>query len=650
METKVDTSSILRSSNGAALAARPSQTLVSALPRPIGKRKRANVYPKVAEARQIFRGLAFYFFPNNDVSPARRMRIHKALEYGALWIKDWAQGISHVIVDRDLTYAQLLAWLKFDAMPAEVIVVDELYPADCITYRFLVDPKQFPYRVQGQPDEKPEKPCSSTDFPSTDSSLQLKPPRKDTLRQEPRSPSRTEDSNNEPRAEYQEQTQDYQLDAEEFVAELDKPRPSSTVDRRDSFDEVIREAKSLEHLPLDDEDEDAAEGCEDVGSDSQDSSSSPIPTKRPRRTGNSSRQSTFQCMEANNGKGAAANPNARTIEILEQMGRYYDRVQDHWRTLAYRRAITSLKRETRKITTKEEAVLLPFIGERLAAKIEEIVWTNRLRRLENAQLDPTDRILQLFLGIYSVGFAQASRWVRQGYRTLADLLHRAPLTTNQRIGIAHYDDFALRIPRNEVTQHGAIVRDALHALDPDFEVVVGGSYRRGALTCGDIDCIITHPTHSLSTIRALVFDTLVPQLFEQGYLRASLAASTSASSTGTKWHGAAALPTSPSGDFVGRQKKLEEGPWRRIDFLLVPQEETGAALIYFTGNDVFNRSIRLLASRKGMRLNQHGLFRDIMRGPGRVKVTDGILVEGRDERRIFEVLGVPWREPEERIC
>lgn len=51
-----------------------------------------------------------------------------------------------------------------------------------------------------------------------------------------------------------------------------------------------------------------------------------------------------------------------------------------------------------------------------------------------------------------------------------------------------------------------------------------------------------------------------------------------------------------------------------------------------------------------MRLNQHGLYRDVMRGKGRVKVTEGELVEGRSEKRIFEVLGVPWREAEERRC
>jgi DNA polymerase IV len=76
----------------------------------------------------------------------------------------------------------------------------------------------------------------------------------------------------------------------------------------------------------------------------------------------------------------------------------------------------------------------------------------------------------------------------------------------------------------------------------------------------------------------------------------------------------------------------------------------GAALIYFTGNDIFNRSLRLLASKKGMRLNQKGLFKDVMRGTERKKITDGELLEGRDERRIFEILGVPWRPPGHRIC
>lgn len=60
--------------------------------------------------------------------------------------------------------------------------------------------------------------------------------------------------------------------------------------------------------------------------------------------------------------------------------------------------------------------------------------------------------------------------------------------------------------------------------------------------------------------------------------------------------------------------------------------------------------MRLLASTKGMRLNQRGLYKDVIRGKGREKVTEGSLVEGRSERRIFEILEVPWREAHERNC
>jgi len=35
-----------------------------------------------------------------------------------------------------------------------------------------------------------------------------------------------------------------------------------------------------------------------------------------------------------------------------------------------------------------------------------------------------------------------------------------------------------------------------------------------------------------------------------------------------------------------------------------------------------------------------------MRGPKRTKLNKGTVVEGQDEKRIFDILGVPWRPPE----
>ena len=57
------------------------------------------------------------FFPNNDISPARRFRIRKAMEWGATWIKEWEGAITHVIVDKALCYKDLLKLVKVDALP-----------------------------------------------------------------------------------------------------------------------------------------------------------------------------------------------------------------------------------------------------------------------------------------------------------------------------------------------------------------------------------------------------------------------------------------------------------------------------------------------------------------------------------------------------
>ena len=94
-----------------------------------------------------------------------------------------------------------------------------------------------------------------------------------------------------------------------------------------------------------------------------------------------------------------SNPNGVAIEILEEMANYYTRIADLWRPIAYRRVMGTLKGQTKKITSFEEAVQLPFIGKRIAKKIEEIALTNRLRRLENVRLEPDDLVLQMFLEI-----------------------------------------------------------------------------------------------------------------------------------------------------------------------------------------------------------------------------------------------------------
>ncbi|KZM21787.1 DNA-directed DNA polymerase [Ascochyta rabiei] len=620
------------------------------------------------ESKQLLRGKIVYFYPNDDISMVRRTRIHKVIQLGAAWVNKWRDDVTHVFVDDvSYTYTQLLRHFNRAGFPKKVVLAkfDPFIP-QCIQFGTLMDPSAARFSIKGAPQrgqasQMPKKSLAASETSGeSQASLKIKSPKK----QKGAVPSQKTDSiptegtpsqaiEKIPESPFQERVED------SFVmpsSEIGEQLPEATIPGASFGDELlqaIRETKAIAHLPIDDEDDESTPTPSVIGADDIDSGTDDelleMPTKSRKKqyaisaisaTGRSKKkgfdQSSFQCMDPSTNGFSCQNPNTRTIQILEEMGRHYDQMQDQWRTLAYRRGVNTLKKQTVRINTAKEAAALPSIGSRLAEKIEEIVLTNRLRKLDNTKDDPLDQVLRLFLGVYGAGLVQANKWIQAGHRTLEDLYNKAKLTESQKIGLEHYTDFNSRMPRAEVAAHGAIVISALKKIDPTFQATIMGSYRRGASDSGDIDMLITRPGSSLSHLHTVVFSTLVPHLFRTAFLTASLATSRAADATGSKWHGASCLP----GSCV----------WRRMDFLLVPECEMGAALLYFTGNDIFNRSMRLLARKKGMRLNQKGLYKDVKRGRRGEKLNEGVLVEGRSERRIFEVLGVPWREPHERVC
>jgi DNA polymerase IV len=591
----------------------------SSMPQATGKRKRESVVKPMPKDQQTFDGLHFYFFPNNEKHPARFMRISKAISFGATWHRDWTQFVTHVIIDKTMDYAMLLRFLKKDTLPIDVIVVNETWPSECIAYRALLDYNRPQFRVSGAPASKAAEQVPVIEVPissaCSETSLKLKPPGKDVVTRQPETQSADE-------------SDPIRKNTTSDTAAVGVDVPGTGAPEHDFTDELdvaISQARDLQLMPLEDDD------SRPSSSDGPATNPAPASTGGQQARKRQALQDKFQCMQKHTGE-VNNNANSATIIILQQMADYHGQIGDEWRIRAYRKAIATLRNHPTKVCTKDEALALPNVGERLATKIEEIVFTNRLRRLDNALAEPQDQILQTFMKIYGAGFAHASQWVRQGYTTLDELLQKADLTENQKIGIAHFEDFQERILRAEVTKHGEVVRRALRKVDPTFEVTIGGSYRRGAKDSGDIDFIITKPDADINLVRSVVVNQLVPNLFSTGFLKVALAAT---SGDGSKWHGACCLPG--------------QTQWRRIDFLLVPWAEMGAALIYFTGNDIFNRSMRLLASTKGFRLNQRGLYKDVIRDKGREKITEGTLVESKDERKIFDILGVPWRPPEHRI-
>jgi DNA polymerase lambda/DNA polymerase IV len=646
------------------------------------KRKRQSSTKSVPESAQVFRGLSFYYIPNNDIAPARKLRIAKAQEYGARWVRNLGDA-SHVIVDKHLEYKDIESIVGAEPAPSLVIVYEE-YPIDCISFRALLNPDQHRYRVTGCAAKTEQ--VAAEDVPivpsqTSDRSLQVKPVRTSTRRDSDDTPPGSKQSSLRSDARVVEQSSGYQTSGVRDShsapgAQIQRASPpqhgshppqkpeqpprrrSSTKDELSEYIELLQQYRDL---PLDQEEDDvqSVKDAQEAVSDSEIDEGSEDErarkrTAKTRRAGHKeiAFEDRFACNRGGTKDRAAdaQNPNARTIEVLQSMCDYYSRINDNWRTIAYRKAINTLRRQTVKITTEEEAYRLPNIGQRLAAKIEEIASTNKLRRLEYANDEPLDQVLEVFLKIYDVGTSRANKWISQGFRTLDDLLKKADLTPNQRIGIEHYDHLNTRIPREEITALFAYVQREAAQVDPAVELLVGGSYRRGSDSSGDIDIIITKKGTTSAADLVPFLEELVANLTRKGFLVATLAAlhayRPGKDGPGSKWHGCCVLPRESADDRGDAPNPI----WRRIDFLLVPESEYGAALIYFTGNDIFNRSMRLLASKKGMRLNQKGLFKEVMRGKNKVKVTEGELLEGKDEKRIFELLGVKWREPWERWC
>lgn len=107
-----------------------------------------------------------------------------------------------------------------------------------------------------------------------------------------------------------------------------------------------------------------------------------------------------------------------------------------------------------------------------------------------------------------------------------------------------------------------------------------GSYRRGAADSGDIDLLVTREPSGSSThpkTHAGHIQKLWCKMQQDGTAIDVLSRPEDWKALDAKILGLCRLPGRP------------EAKVRRIDILGVPWSELGAALIYFTGDDYFNR-------------------------------------------------------------
>ncbi|KAB1271454.1 DNA polymerase lambda [Camelus dromedarius] len=341
----------------------------------------------------------------------------------------------------------------------------------------------------------------------------------------------------------------------------------------------------------------------------------------------------------------ATNHNTHITEKLEVLAKAYSVQGDKWRALGYAKAINALKSFHKPVTSYQvpggqgrEAFSIPGIGKRMAEKIVEILESGHLRKLDH--ISESVPVLELFSNIWGAGTKTAQMWYHQsshlasffqGFRSLEDIRTQASLTSQQAIGLKHYDDFLDRMPREEASEIEQTVREAAQAFNSGLLCVACGSYRRGKATCGDVDVLLTHPD---GRSHRGIFSRLLDSLRQQGFLTDDLV-SQEENGQQQKYLGVCQLPG------PGRRH-------RRLDIIVVPYCEFACALLYFTGSAHFNRSMRALAKTKGMSLSERALSTAVVRDTQGLKVGPGRVLPTPTEKDVFRLLGLPYREPAER--
>ncbi|KAL6189813.1 hypothetical protein ACLB2K_036214 [Fragaria x ananassa] len=226
------------------------------------------------------------------------------------------------------------------------------------------------------------------------------------------------------------------------------------------------------------------------------------------------------------------------------------------------------------------------------------------------------RTISLFGEIWGIGPATAQKLYEKGHRTLDDLKNEESLSSSQKLGLKYFYDINQRIPRNEAQEMEHLLQKAGEDILPGVDIVCGGSYRRGKASCGDLDTIITHPDGNRED---LVFSLHSEEGTESGV---------------DTYFGLCTYP--------GRELR------HRIDIKVYPREIYVFALIHWTGNDVLNRRLRVLAESKGFLLDDDGLFPATRGSLGQRGMRGSESLKFDTEKEVFEFLGFPWLEPQDR--
>lgn len=311
--------------------------------------------------------------------------------------------------------------------------------------------------------------------------------------------------------------------------------------------------------------------------------------------------------------------NEDVAAVFDEMANLLEIEGDNpFRIRAYRNGARTLRELGRDVGSLVEAgedlTRLPGIGRNLAEKIHEYLETGHCRALEKLTRKlPADltellkipglgpkRVHALYHELDIHTREQLERAARDG--TIQHLPGFGPKTEARIIeALQTHLETAQRFKLAVAGRYAGPLVEYLKAGPGVGRVEVAGSYRRAKETVGDLDILVT-ARNGRAVIEYFVTYDEVDSVVSSGTTRATVL--------------------------------LRSG--LQVDVRVVAGVSYGAALYYFTGSRAHNIAVRALARKRGLKINEYGVFKG------------GNRIAGKTEEEVFESVGLPWIPPELR--
>lgn len=295
--------------------------------------------------------------------------------------------------------------------------------------------------------------------------------------------------------------------------------------------------------------------------------------------------------------------------------------ENPFRVRAYRNAARTVAGLTRSVSdlAAEDKGLdgLPGIGKDLADKIRTIVATKKLPALEDLKkempaglstlmrvpgLGPK-KIAQLYKELQVASLEDLKEAATAGkIRDLAGFSEKTEKAILEGLGRTKIGERGPeRFKRAVAEQIVTPLFETLKKAQGVEEIAIAGSYRRCAETVGDVDILAAAEKSGDVMARFVRYDD-VTKVLAEGDTKSSVL--------------------------------LRGG--LQVDLRVVPLASWGAALHYFTGSKAHNIAVRLMGVKRGLKVNEYGVYKGAR------------MIAGRTEEEIYKLFGMPYIEPELR--